>query len=76
MTDGAVEVYRGQPRLLNFHFGLEITQAAAIALRLPAVYELEGLYLPQVLPPDSIHCHSSEVTMSASLEWVLGLPIK
>lgn len=75
MTIGAIEVYLHQPRLLNFHFGLEITQAAAITLRLPVVHELEGVYLPQVLP-DVIQRHSSELIITASPIWVLGLPIK
>lgn len=75
MTIGAIEVYRHQLKLLNFHFGLEITQEAAIALRLPVVYGLKGLYLPQVLP-DGIQCRSSELTIAASPIWVLSLPIK
>ena len=65
VTIGAIEVYRHQTMLLNFHFGLQITQAAAIVLRLPVVYGLEGLYLPQGLP-DVIQRHSSEVTIAAS----------
>ena len=75
MSIGAIEVYRLQSRLLDFHFGLEITQAATIALRLPVAHELEGLCLPQVLP-DGIQCHSSELTIAASPIWELSLPIK
>jgi hypothetical protein len=65
VSNGAIEVYRLQRRLLNFHYGLEIRQAAAIGLKLLVVYGLEVLYLPQVFP-DGIQCHFNEVTIAAS----------
>jgi predicted RNA-binding protein associated with RNAse of E/G family len=75
VANGAIEVYQLQLRLLYFHFGLNIRQEAAIALRHLAEWGLEVLYQSQEFP-DEIHCHFRQVTIAASLRWVLFLPIK
>ena len=65
VTNGIIEVYQLQRRLLYFHFGLKIRQEAAIALTLLAECGLEVLYQSLVFP-GGIHCHFREVSIAAS----------